>query len=44
MDSALAHVKAAISAQPGWRELLPRLAPDVAPAAQSVWEHLQASG
>jgi uncharacterized Ntn-hydrolase superfamily protein len=41
MDSALVHVKAAIEAEPGWRELLPRLTPDVAPAAQSVWEQLQ---
>jgi uncharacterized Ntn-hydrolase superfamily protein len=44
MDSALAHVKAAIDLQPGWLELLPRLTPEVAPAARAVLEALQAAG
>jgi uncharacterized Ntn-hydrolase superfamily protein len=44
MESALAHVEAAIALQPGWRELLPRLTPEVAPAAGAVLEALQAAG
>jgi uncharacterized Ntn-hydrolase superfamily protein len=44
MPSALAHVEAAIALQPGWRELLPRLTPDVAPAAGAVLEALQDRG
>jgi hypothetical protein len=44
MVSALTQVRAAIAAQPGWRELLPRLAPDAAPAAEAVLAHLQAAG
>jgi hypothetical protein len=40
MDSAVAHVRAAIEIHPGWRELLPRLPPEVAPAARSVLERL----
>jgi uncharacterized Ntn-hydrolase superfamily protein len=44
MDSALAHVNAAIDLQPGWRQLLPRLTPGVAPAARAVLEALQAAG
>jgi uncharacterized Ntn-hydrolase superfamily protein len=41
MDVALAHVRAAITAQPGWRELLPRLTPAQAPAAASVLARLE---
>jgi uncharacterized Ntn-hydrolase superfamily protein len=40
MDSALMHVRAAIEGEAGWRELLPRLTPDVAPAARAVREQL----
>ena len=36
MDRALAHMQAAIDAQPGWLVLLDRLTPDQAPAARSV--------
>jgi uncharacterized Ntn-hydrolase superfamily protein len=36
MDAALTHVRAAIDAQPGWLELLPRLTPEHAPAARAV--------
>ncbi len=40
MDTAMANVRAAIEAQPGWRELLPRLPVAVAPAARAVLERL----
>ncbi len=43
MDAALAHVKTAIAAQPGWRELLGRLTPAQAPAARAVLQRLDAS-
>jgi uncharacterized Ntn-hydrolase superfamily protein len=36
LDTAVAHVKAAIEAQPGWLELLPRMPADVAPSAPAV--------
>ena len=42
MDAALAHVRAAITEQPGWRELLPRLTPEQAPTARAVLERLDA--
>jgi uncharacterized Ntn-hydrolase superfamily protein len=42
MDLALAHVRAAIAAQPRWRELLARLPPEVAPAARAVQRRLDA--
>jgi uncharacterized Ntn-hydrolase superfamily protein len=41
MDTALDHVRAAIAVNGGWRELLARLTPDVAPAAPAVLERLQ---
>jgi uncharacterized Ntn-hydrolase superfamily protein len=40
MDTALAHVRAAIAVQPAWREMLARLTPDLAPAAPAVLERL----
>jgi uncharacterized Ntn-hydrolase superfamily protein len=36
MDAALVHVRQAIAAHPGWREILERLPPEVAPAAAAV--------
>ena len=41
-DAALEHVRAAIAMQPGWRELLPRIPADVAPAAAAVLARLDA--
>jgi uncharacterized Ntn-hydrolase superfamily protein len=41
IDTAVAHVRAAIAVHPGWRELLPRLPPDVAPAADAVIARLE---
>jgi len=41
MDRALAHMRAAIDAQPGWLVLLDRLTPDQAPAARSVAQLLR---
>jgi uncharacterized Ntn-hydrolase superfamily protein len=41
MEAALAHIRAAIEAEAGWRELLPRLPPEVAPAASAVLERLE---
>jgi uncharacterized Ntn-hydrolase superfamily protein len=41
LDAAVEHVLAAIEMQPGWRELLPRLPPDVAPSAQAVLARLE---
>jgi uncharacterized Ntn-hydrolase superfamily protein len=40
MDAAVVHVRAAIDAQPGWLELLPRLSAEVAPAASAVLARL----
>jgi len=40
MDTALDHVRAAIEVNGGWRELLARLTPEVAPAAPAVLERL----
>lgn len=40
MDAALTHMRAAIAAQPGWRELLPRLTPEQAPSAAAVLAQL----
>ena len=42
MGEALAHMRAAIDAQPGWLTLLPRLTPEQAPAAGAVRELLDA--
>jgi uncharacterized Ntn-hydrolase superfamily protein len=42
VDRGVADVRAAIEIQPGWRTLLERLTPDVAPAAQTVLERLRA--
>jgi len=41
IDAAVAHVRAAIAMQPGWRELLPRIPPEVAPSAAAVLARLQ---
>jgi uncharacterized Ntn-hydrolase superfamily protein len=40
VDCGLALVREAVSLQPGWAELLPRLSADIAPAAPVVSEHL----
>jgi tetratricopeptide (TPR) repeat protein len=40
MPLALQRVRRAIELQPGWRDLLGRLQPDIAPAAQAVHEAL----
>ena len=40
MPTALARVRRAIELQPGWRYLLDRLEPDIAPAAQAVRDAL----
>jgi uncharacterized Ntn-hydrolase superfamily protein len=40
MEEALGHVRAAIEMQPGWRELLPRLTPEMVPVAAAVLERL----
>ena len=42
LDAGVAQVRAAISLQPTWRELLARLAPDVAPSAAAVLARLDA--
>src|SRR5436305_7509987 len=39
-DEGLARVRKAIDANPGWRELLPRLSAEIAPAAVAVREAL----
>lgn len=44
MPTALQRVRRAIELQPGWRDLLGRLEPDIAPSAQAVREALDASG
>lgn len=36
LDGGLASVRAAIALQPGWRDLLDRLEPDIAPAAAAM--------
>jgi len=36
MPTALQRVREAIRLQPGWRELLDRLEPDIAPGAAAV--------
>lgn len=44
LDAGLAHLRAAIDAHPGWRELLSRLSPETAPAAASLLARLEPSG
>jgi uncharacterized Ntn-hydrolase superfamily protein len=44
LDTALERVRRAIAMQPGWRELLERLQPDIAPGAAAVREALRAAG
>ena len=44
IDRALTDVRAAIAEQPGWRDLLARLPPDIAPAARSVLDRLDGDG
>jgi uncharacterized Ntn-hydrolase superfamily protein len=39
-DQGLERVRAAMEANPGWRELLPRLGPEIAPSAVAVCEAL----
>jgi hypothetical protein len=36
LAGGVAQVRRAIAMQPGWAELLPRLGPDIAPAAAAV--------
>jgi tetratricopeptide (TPR) repeat protein len=36
LDTALERVRRAMSVNPGWRELLPRLSPEIAPGAAEV--------
>jgi tetratricopeptide (TPR) repeat protein len=36
LDTAVARVRQAIDVNPGWRELLPRLGPEIAPGAAEV--------
>jgi uncharacterized Ntn-hydrolase superfamily protein len=43
MDAAVEHVRAAITAQPGWRDLLPRLSAQQAPSARAVLDRLEAA-
>lgn len=40
MNEALERVRQAIAMQPGWRELLPRIPPELAPMAGAVLERL----
>lgn len=44
LPTALARVRRAIALQPGWRELLDRLEPDIAPGAAAVRAALVAEG
>jgi uncharacterized Ntn-hydrolase superfamily protein len=44
VDAGVAKVRAAIELQPNWRELLERLPPEVAPAAQKVLARLREDG
>ncbi len=41
LETALEYVRAAIAIHPGWRDLLGRIPPGFAPAAQAVLERLQ---
>lgn len=41
MDGGLARVREAIAAHPGWREILDRLPPEMAPAAEAVRQRLR---
>ncbi len=41
LDAAAKHIRSAIALQPGWRELLDRLSPEVAPAAPAVRARLR---
>jgi uncharacterized Ntn-hydrolase superfamily protein len=43
MPTALAHVREAIALHPGWRDMLERLEPEIAPSAAAVREALDAS-
>ena len=43
LQRGVADVRAAIELQPGWRELLARMPPEVAPSAAAVLERLRAS-
>jgi uncharacterized Ntn-hydrolase superfamily protein len=43
IDTAVDHVRAAIAAHPGWRELLGRLTPEQAPSARKVLDRLDAA-
>ena len=43
LESGLQDVRAAIELQPGWRELLERLPPEVAPSTRAVLERLRDS-
>ena len=40
MDTAVAFVRRAIELQPGWRELITRLSPEIAPTAAAVAQRL----
>jgi hypothetical protein len=44
MPTAVERVREAIRLQPGWRELLARLEPEIAPGAPAVLQALEASG
>ena len=44
VDVALEHFRAAIAMQPGWRELLSRIPPELAPGAASVLAQLGGNG
>lgn len=44
LDAGTAQVQAAITLQPAWRELLPRLPSDLAPSAPAVLERLSRAG
>jgi uncharacterized Ntn-hydrolase superfamily protein len=44
MPTAIERVREAIRLQPGWRELLTRLEPEIAPGAPAVLQALEASG
>jgi uncharacterized Ntn-hydrolase superfamily protein len=43
LDGGVQDVRAAIEIQPGWRELLARMPPEVAPSARAVLERLRGS-
>jgi uncharacterized Ntn-hydrolase superfamily protein len=44
LKTALERVRRAIAMQPGWRELLDRLQPDIAPSAPAVRDALREAG